>query len=492
MMEGNPSVRSINAEYSAVSVANEHLEIKDEGKEEISFVTDSSPLLHITGSDDHERTGTVFSSIFTLISTMVGGGILSLPFAFQQGGFIVTSVVLLCVLMASTHGAFLIINSKRYCQGKIRNVEDVAYIAFGNKGKILTQVVFIVSLFLCSVAYWILIADQITPIMILLSGHHSFWSKKIVILTIPMLVIFPITLLKSLNALRFTSVLSVVCVVFLAGVVIFKSVESDIGGPVDDVRNPVQWWPQSFGGLLTAIAISGLTFSCHFNILPMHGELRFQTRANKRIILYTAMGITYVLNVLVSFFAVFQFRQFTDQDITKNYPHRDFLVNVGRVALALTLLLSFPLLIFPCRAVINRLIWRIENRSLLQSQPSIKSFEYLSNVTGTGPSRLMWLFETGFLVFFGYILAYYIPQVAMVWGFVGAIGSTIMIYILPPAFYLRVRIHPERPDLKQVAAWGLMLTGFGVLIVGTYQSFVNVIDPIPDVAHPYIVTNSTL
>ena len=83
-------------------------------------------------------------------------------------------------------------------------------------------------------------------------------------------------------------------------------------------------------------------------------------------------------------------------------------------------------------------------------------------------------------------------QVAMVWGFVGAIGTTIMIYILPPAFYLRVRIHPERPDLKQVAAWGLMLMGFGVLIVGTYQSFVNVIDPIPDLAHPYIVTNSTL
>ena len=96
------------------------------------------------------------------------------------------------------------------------------------------------------------------------------------------------------------------CVVFLTGVIIFKSVESDIGGPVDDVKNPVQWWPQSFGGLLTAIAISGLAFSCHFNILPMHGELRFQTRANKRIILYTAMGITYVLNVLVSFFAVFQ------------------------------------------------------------------------------------------------------------------------------------------------------------------------------------------
>ena len=75
---------------------------------------------------------------------------------------------------------------------------------------------------------------------------------------------------------------------------------------MDDAKNPMQWWPKGFGGLLTAIAISGLTFSCHFNILPMHGELRYQTRTNKRIILYTAMGITYVLNVLVSFFGVFQ------------------------------------------------------------------------------------------------------------------------------------------------------------------------------------------
>ena len=101
---------------------------------------------------------------------------------------------------------------------------------------------------------------------------------------------------------------SVACVVFLAGVIIFKSAENSFGGPVGDAKNPVQLWPNDFGGLLTAIAISGLTFSCHFNILPMHGELRYQTRTNKRIILYTAMGITYVLNVLVSFFGVFQVR----------------------------------------------------------------------------------------------------------------------------------------------------------------------------------------
>ena len=67
-----------------------------------------------------------------------------------------------------------------------------------------------------------------------------------------------------------------------------------------------------------------------------------------------------------------------------------------------------------------QLIWRIESRTLLQSQPSVgsRSLEYLSNVTGTGPSRLMWLLETGLLVFVGYILAYYIPQVSWPIAFV--------------------------------------------------------------------------
>ena len=108
----------------------------EEDVTENSQVSESMPIINIVRSEEHERTGTVFSSIFTLVSTMVGGGILSLPFAFQQGGFATTSLVLLIVLMASTHGAFLIINSKRYCQGKITNVEDVAKIAFGRKGKV--------------------------------------------------------------------------------------------------------------------------------------------------------------------------------------------------------------------------------------------------------------------------------------------------------------------------------------------------------------------
>ncbi|KAK3753308.1 hypothetical protein QZH41_015244, partial [Actinostola sp. cb2023] len=104
-----------------------------------------------------------------------------------------------------------------------------------------------------------------------------------------------------------------------------------------------------------------------------------------------------------------QFRNFVDQDITKNYAHDNIVITVGRCALSLTLLLSFPLLIFPCRDVMNRLIWK-EHTPLIASISVSRTMNYISNTTLTAPSRLVWFIETVFLVFVSYALAYYIPQ----------------------------------------------------------------------------------
>ena len=108
---------------------------------------ESSPILNtkqqhytsyksVTSVGSADRQGSISSSIFTLVSTMIGGGLLSLPFAFEQGGFVTASVSLVFVLVASTYGGFLIINSKKYCNGKVRNIEDVAFYAFGKPGKV--------------------------------------------------------------------------------------------------------------------------------------------------------------------------------------------------------------------------------------------------------------------------------------------------------------------------------------------------------------------
>ena len=123
---------------SGTSSLSTSMDSLDSSISEDDPLTEKTPLVRglSTVSEAHDRTGTIFSSVFTLVSTMIGGGLLSLPFAFEQGGYAVSSVVLIFVLVASTHGGFLVINSKKYCHGKIRNIEDVAKVAFGKRGQV--------------------------------------------------------------------------------------------------------------------------------------------------------------------------------------------------------------------------------------------------------------------------------------------------------------------------------------------------------------------
>jgi len=68
----------------------------------------------------------------------------------------------------------------------------------------------------------------------------------------------------------------------------------------------------------------------------------------------------------------------------------------------------------------------------------------------------------------------------MVWGFVGSIGCTTLIYIIPPAFYLRVRRHPLKADVKKISAICLLVCGLFMLVAGTYQSIMNIVTPLPE------------
>ena len=76
-----------------------------------------------------------------------------------------------------------------------------------------------------------------------------------------------------------------------------------------------------------------------------------------------------------------------------------------------------------------------------------RSLDYFSNVTGTGPSRLTWLLETGLLVFVGYILAYYIPQVSLINAFV---------FLPTKALFLRLR-----SSFVSVLYWDFLLGRVG-------------------------------
>ena len=86
--------------------------------------------------------GTIFSSLFTLLTTCIGAGTLSLPYAFKEGGLLFSSVVFVTILLISVVVGLMLFSSKRYCAElfgddvEVWGYEDLAQIAFGVAGKV--------------------------------------------------------------------------------------------------------------------------------------------------------------------------------------------------------------------------------------------------------------------------------------------------------------------------------------------------------------------
>ena len=85
--------------------------------------------------------GTIFSSIFTLLTTCIGAGTLSLPYAFAQGGLIPSAVIFFIIMVFSVIVGFMLFSAKRYCaeiypSREVWGYEDLAQAAFGAVGKV--------------------------------------------------------------------------------------------------------------------------------------------------------------------------------------------------------------------------------------------------------------------------------------------------------------------------------------------------------------------
>jgi len=78
------------------------------------------------------RTGSISSAVFNLTTTMVGGGVLSLPYAFDQAGIIVAFVFLLLIGICADFTVYSLVSCSR--RSGEASFEGVAKYALGPVG----------------------------------------------------------------------------------------------------------------------------------------------------------------------------------------------------------------------------------------------------------------------------------------------------------------------------------------------------------------------
>ena len=340
-------------------------------------------------SSDNKRQGTISSARFNLLSSMVGGGSLSLPLAFHQTGnlFMAPIILIITSILAQQSILFLIkagvyatTSNNREQRANISTVsnnkgtatyENTARAAYGSNARIFAMGLVCACCFFGVVGYAVLLRDMLEPIVDALVippegvGGGPTLARNAAMLFV-VLCITPLTTWKNLTALKDVGAASMASVLTVGLIVAYRSIECQLGetnqqsdGSDANANNDtIRAFPLSMKQLLDAVPLFISSYICHFNVLPIHNELRCPTsdriRQWVRTSLWSATLFYYMIGFTGSLMAKCTSSNQVQGNILLDFDESDPLLLIGRLCLAMTITLAFPMLVIPARDILVR------------------------------------------------------------------------------------------------------------------------------------------
>lgn len=448
-------------------------------------------------------------SVFNLSNAIMGSGILGLSFAMANTGIVLFIILLLGVAILSLYSVHLLLVTAK--EGGSLIYEKLGERAFGWPGKmaafgsITLQNIGAMSSYLFIVKYEL---PEVIRAFLRLEESSGEWylNGNYVVVFVSIGIILPLSMLKNLGYLGYTSGFSLSCMVFFLGVLIYKKTilpcplpffyqhgsnvsvngsdalglytlqnasalayisEASVNGPhldphaatYDPVHSPVEFThhPDDHEDMCTpkyfvfnsqtayTLPILAFAFVCHPEVLPIYSELK--DRSRKKMQTVSNLSILAML-VMYLFSALFGYLTFYDHveaellhTFTKVYKFDTMLLMV-RLAVLTAVTLTVPIVLFPIRSSVTTLCF------------AGKEFSWIRH----------FLIAAAILVF-NNLLVIFVPTIRDIFGFIGSSAASMLIFILPAAFYLRlVKSIPLRSPQKISAAIFLVFGVFFMIV----------------------------
>ena len=347
---GDQSVIAITSESidseKKVSVNGANDSLKDFNSMDIKL--SPSPTDEYMGVQ--ESGASLFSSIVNVMNTIIGAGVLSIPSTVGTSGLVGSFLILAISLYLSLEGAKMLsstaVYTKAYSYGgvgsKLGNpavgvVGDIAMILFD---------------FGISVAYFIILFDQAADLVVAW-GHVSTDSvstwKPWLSAALAFFIGFPVLCIPTIDALRFTSTASIICIGLFVVISAVKGI-----GQVAQGGLAYKWFPDSFSGLVSSISVFFTSMCCPVNIPKMTAELKFPSSSKfaskvakmNRIntVAFLSCGSIYFI---VGAFGYLAYGDAIEANLLTNFSNENAgYLYIVKFAYAFVVLFSYPTLAF--------------------------------------------------------------------------------------------------------------------------------------------------
>ncbi|KAK9694661.1 hypothetical protein K7432_013341 [Basidiobolus ranarum] len=434
--------------------------------------SDASPLLGQGSSSSQKAfpfaedapTATVLSSCINLANTILGAGMFAMPSAIASVGLLFGSGLIGLSGFASGLGLYLLARCASHVEGRNASFNTISLLSYPNAA-IWFDLAIAIKCFGVSISYLIVIGDLMPEVMgwFGISPSHSFLLDRRFWITIFMLFIIPLAFLRKLDSLRYTSFVALSAVLYLIVIVIYHYLDPEQPSPPPEDIHLI-----NFGGMfLSRFPIFVFAFTCHQNIFTVYNELRDNSDRQVNSVIFYSIGASFLVYQVVGVLGYLTFGDHVLGNIIKMYDN-GVVLTIGRFALVILVMFSYPLQAHPCRASIDKVMNVLFNTNLevpqFEEEEEDGKSDTLARKHVYEISNYRFFTITPLIIVSTYLIAISVSQLDLVLAFVGSTGSTAISFILPGLFYSK--IHQNDPwNITRVAAAVLFVYGIGVMTI---------------------------
>ncbi|XP_050351959.1 putative sodium-coupled neutral amino acid transporter 10 isoform X2 [Nymphalis io] len=392
--------------------------------------------------------GTTGQSI-TLANSIIGVGILAMPFCFQQCGVLLATLILLSMGLVSRVCCYFLLKSAIITRR--RSYEFLAFHIFGPGGKMAVEMGIIGFLMGTCIAYFVVVGDLGPQIIAkMLNINQSDILRTSIMVIVSLVCVLPLGLLRNVDSL---SNVSAATIAFYFCLVIKVIAEATTQLFTADWTSRIEMWKPS--GVLQCVPIFSMALFCQTQLFEIFDSM--PSLSLEKSCLVTKNAINICAGVYCTL-GIFGYIAFGAQEISGNVLMSlspTMASDVIKLGFVMSLAFSFPLVIFPCRASLYSFLYR-------RSQPA----HHESMLTSAIPERAFRALTLG-IVSLALLVSLVLPTVELVLGLAGATAGVLVCVVLPAAALLRAtRGHSgERALAKFIVVLGLI-----ILVLGTYAN----------------------
>eukprot|EP00045_Choanoeca_perplexa_P004514 m.38782 g.38782 ORF g.38782 m.38782 type:complete len:477 (+) comp12616_c0_seq1:166-1596(+) len=211
-----------------------------------------------------------------LANLALGSGLLAIPSAVQTGGIVWTLVWM--VVFATVSGITLNVIQKAIAALSIQHKQHVATymhavkLAFGDRAELALSALILLKLYGTGIAYLIVVGDSLEPLTI--SAYEDkgdvpwYMQRQALISYFTVAIVLPLSLFRTLTALRFFSGLGVMAILYTATFVV-----ADASSALEDEKADFTYMASGWD-LFKPIGVLVLAFGCQLQSPQVFAEIR--------------------------------------------------------------------------------------------------------------------------------------------------------------------------------------------------------------------------